>query len=98
MNPICEAAKEGQNETVAQLIRQQANIDAVNKVSLQNEIRQHPIQQLSLFCQDGETPLMLAVDNGHMKIVRVLLDANADADFRNKVQMSQSSESSIHDR
>ena len=37
--------------------------------------------------QDGLTPLYLAVQNGHLEIVRLLLDAKAGTDAKNEVRL-----------
>ena len=45
------------------------------------------LQSSSLCCssQDGWTALMIAAREGHVNVVRVLLDAGADANAKNNV-------------
>ena len=40
---------------------------------------------LSLFVQNGWTPLMIASFNGHVDVVRILIEAHADIHKQDKV-------------
>ena len=44
---------------------------------------------ISLYIQDGETPLYAATKKGYRKIVELLLQANASTDIANNVGFSR---------
>ena len=42
---------------------------------------------LTLFVQDGSTALHIVSENGHNKVVVILIAAGANLDFKNKVSL-----------
>ena len=48
-----------------------------------------------LFSQDGDTPILLAVEGGHSEVVKQLLLSQANLDIENNVSSAISSVSTI---
>jgi ankyrin repeat domain-containing protein 50 len=89
------AAKEGKDQTVAQLHKQGASVDINDKrlrspLSLAAEGGHETVVKLLLEAKanvdskdsDGRTPLWLAAEVGHEAVVKLLLEAKADVDSK----------------
>ena len=78
------AALNGRAQIVRLLIDAHANIEAVNTDGFGN-VRERVIDGLNLILlrHYSDTPLMLAVMEGHAQVVRTLIDAHANLEAVN---------------
>ena len=87
MTALSAACQQGHVNIVRLLINNGANVDFQHKVNKWLVIG--ATRTLIIFApliQDGRTGLMWASDNGHINVVKVLLDAKADPNIANEVK------------